>query len=270
MKIAVLGSTGMLGSMLVKQLNGDVETPQLDAAEPFNDGLVKTLADYQWIINAIGAIPQRCKDDFKFWKVNAGFPWRLANAAVTVNAEVIQIATDCVYDGKRGDYTEADAVSPTDIYSRTKVQGEVKSPNMHHIRCSVTGPETHGKSLLGWFLSQPPGATINGYTNHLWNGVTTLHFAKVCQGVINYGLPLPHIQHLVPADNASKYELLRLFRCFFDRRDITIDMVEAPKDINRTLATTDPVLNQKLWALAGYSKPPTVAQMVKELAEVMK
>jgi len=269
MKIAVLGSTGMLGSMLVKHLNG-VETPQLDASAPFNSELVKTLKDYQWIINAIGKIPQRCSSDFEFWKVNAGFPYRLANVAETLNINVIQIATDCIYDGKRGDYTELDAANPPDVYGKSKLQGEVVSHNMSHIRCSIVGPETHGKSLLGWFLNQPPGADIKGYTNHYWNGVTTLHFAKVCQGIISYNLPLPHIHHLVPADRVSKCELLHLFAKEFGREDIEIEAVDDVRSANRTLATVDPVLNMKLWALAGYSKPPTIAQMIKELAEFVK
>lgn len=270
MKIAVLGSTGMLGSMLVKHLNGVVETPQLDASVPFNTQLLKQLAEYQWIINAIGAIQQRCKDDFKFWKVNAGFPWRLANVAETLNINVIQIATDCIYDGKRGDYTELDAANPVDVYGRSKLEGEVVSHNMNHIRCSIIGPETHGKSLLGWFLNQPYAESTSGYTNHWWNGITTLHFAKVCQGIISYNLPMPHIHHLVPADSVSKYELLKLFAKYFDRGDIKIKPVEMPEGMNRTLATVDPVLNLKLWALAGYPKPPTIAQMIKELAEYVK
>lgn len=273
MKIAVLGSTGMLGSMLVKHLNGDIETPKLDASIPFNTELVKTLKDYQWIINAIGAIPQRCDDDFAFWKVNAGFPWRLAKVSETLNVNVIQIATDCVYDGQRGDYTELDVPNPEKIkdakqriYGKTKLEGEVASHNMSHIRCSIVGPETHGKSLLSWFLSE---RKVTGFTNCQWNGVTTLHFAKVCQGIINYGLPMPHIHHLVPADSVSKYELLKLFKRYFATKTV-IEKGEALRGENRTLATVDPILNMKLWALAGYSKPPTIAQMIKELAEYVK
>ena len=266
MKIAVLGSTGMLGSMLARRLNG-VETPYLDASAPFNSEFVKTLKDYDWIINAIGKIPQRCKDDFAFWKVNAGFPYRLANVAETLNINVIQIATDCIYDGKRGDYTELDAANPVDVYGRSKLEGEVVSHNMGHIRCSIVGPETHGKSLLGQFLNQQISI---GFTNHYWNGVTTLHFAKVCQGIISYNLPMPHIHHLVPTNSVSKYDLLKLFVKEFGRKDIKIKPGVAPESMNRTLATVDPVLNMKLWALAGYPKPPTIAQMIKELAKYMR
>jgi len=271
MKIAVLGATGMLGSMLVRYLgkNFSVETPRLDAAS-FDTNLVTALKDYQWVINAIGKIPQCCKDNSQFWKVNAGFPFRLAKVAETLNTNVIQIATDCIYDGKRGDYTEADVASPRDIYGRSKLEGEIVSDNMHHIRCSIVGPETHGKSLLGWFLNQPKGAEINGYVNHLWNGVTTLHFAKICEGIIVYNLPLPHIQHLVPGDCVSKFELLELFAKYFDREDINITRKVAAHGVNRTLATTDNALNSKLWSSAGYAWPPPIAQMVKELKEYVK
>jgi len=270
MKIAVLGSTGMLGSMVAGYLskNFEIGTPRLDAVNA-DANLAKPLFGYQWIINAIGKIPQRCKDDSQFWNLNACFPARLARTAEKLGINVIQVATDCIYDGKRGDYTEVDMASPVDIYALTKLQGEVISDNMHHIRCSLIGPETHGKSLFGRFLKQAPGATVNGYTNHIWNGVTTLHFAKICEGIILYDLPLPHIQHLVPADSVSKYVLLRMFAHYFERYDISFTSSDE-SFINRTLATTNNILTSKLWALAGYPEPPTIGQMVKELAEYVK
>jgi len=189
---------------------------------------------------------------------------------------VIQIATDCIYDGKRGDYSEADAASPTnhrgklDIYAATKLNGEIISDNMRHLRCSIVGPETHGKSLFGWFINQPRGATVQGYINHNWNGITTLHFAKICEGIITYNLPLPHIQHVIPGDSVSKYDLLCMFARNFGRDDITIERKVATRSVNRTLATTNNLLNAKLWALAGYPWPPTIAQMVEELREYVR
>jgi len=271
MKIAILGSTGMLGSMVASYLgkNFNVETPLFDATSYTTD-LCKTLSGYQWVINAIGKIPQRCKDDSLFRRVNAGFPFRLANVAETLGINVIQIATDCIYDGKSGDYTEADAASPKDIYAKTKLEGEVKSDNMFHLRCSIVGPETHSKSLLGWFLNQQLGTTIEGYINHRWNGITTLHFAKIVEGIIAYNLPLPHIQHVVPTDAVSKCELLEHFARVFGRGDITIKRKAAIRSINRTLATTNNILNSKLWVLAGYPWPPTIVQMIEELGRYMK
>ena len=278
MKIAVLGSTGMLGSMVAGYLgkNFEVVTPEFDAMAPDNGRLKTIIQDCQWVINAIGAIPQRCKDTPRFVALNANFPARLALAAENTGNKVIQIATDCIYDGKRGDYTEVDAASPTnhrgkpDIYADSKLQGEIISDNMFHLRCSIVGPETHGESLLGWFLNQPRGATIEGFINHKWNGITTLHFAKICEGIITYDLPLPPFQHVIPADSVSKYDLLQLFARNFGRDDITIDRKMATRSVYRTLATTDSILNSKLWALAGYPWPPTIPQMIEELREYVK
>ena len=79
MKIAVLGSTGMLGSMLVKYLSeyynivaisrsktlvplNNVEDRQFDAIKSEDGQLKKVIKDCDWVINAIGSIPQRCND----------------------------------------------------------------------------------------------------------------------------------------------------------------------------------------------------------------
>jgi len=285
MKIAVLGARGMLGSMLVDYLkkyfrvvalarNGgyrsshpNVEVRYLDVLKGDDEDLAKVVEGCQWVINAIGLIPQRDKSPIKLSLTNHFYPGRLALIASRRGFQVIQIATDCVFSGEKGGCTELDTPDPVDPYGTSKLQGEIKDPHMHHIRCSIVGREYHGKSLLGWFLSQPEGAVIDGYTNQLWNGVTTLRFAKICQGIIENDISLSHMQHLVPSDTVSKYVLLRYFKKYFNRPDINIRSSQAPDSIDRTLATTYKYANQQLWQLAGYPQPPTIAEMVKELAE---
>lgn len=276
MKIAVLGSTGMLGSMLADYLGKrfHIETPRFDAANIRWDDLLANLWGCGWIINAIGVIPQRWTSDEQAWRVNADFPLRLAGVAEFMKATVIQIATDCVYDGKRGGYSECDAANPQNIaegkrrvYSMTKLEGETYSPCMRHLRCSIVGPETHGKSLMGWFLNQPSNQMVTGFVNHQWNGVTTLHFAKVCEGIIRREVRLPYIHHLIPADSVSKCELLGLFAREFGRGDITIQPTKTPESVDLTLVTANAALNQLLWNFAGYPEPPTIAEMVRELAD---
>ncbi len=277
MKIAVLGANGMLGSMLVKVLSQQFEVVATVRREDYIipmdnvewrlfdanvDIVAFNLKDVDWIINAIGVIPQRkpCSYDLN---------WCLSMVLSRIGTPVIQIGTDCVFDGTTGNYTENSPRNATDKYGLSKIWGERLDTNSYLIRCSIVGPETHGKSLLGWFLNQSQNAVIDGYTNHLWNGVTTMAFAQVCAGIIANNTELPHIQHLVPADAVSKYELLCLFREYFKRQDITINPVEAPEPINRTLATNNPKLNRLLWHKAGYTKIPTIEQMVKEMAEWM-
>jgi dTDP-4-dehydrorhamnose reductase len=120
---------------------------------------------------------------------------------------------------------------------------------------------------LEWFLRQPQNSKVNGYTNHLWNGVTTLHFARLCCGIITTNMMLPHLQHVVPTGVISKAELLQCLAREFRREDITIIPTEAKKIIDRTLVTDNEKLNRELWAAAGYSVPPLIPQMVAEMAK---
>jgi dTDP-4-dehydrorhamnose reductase len=184
-----------------------------------------------------------------------------------MGAKVLQIATDCVYSGHKGRYSESDHHDALDVYGKTKSLGECHLPSINHLRCSIIGPETKDhKFLVDWFLGQPQGAAVKGFSNHQWNGVTTLHFAKICRGIIREDLELPHLQHVIPGDIATKAEMLRAFGRYFNRPDIKIEVVEAATTIDRTLQTENRGLNQAIWAAAGYEQPPTVEEMIRELS----
>lgn len=197
-------------------------------------------------------------------KVNAVFPLCLARSIQGTNTRVIQIATDCIFSGAKGNYKEKDQGDPVDYYGKYKYAGEVQMPGIHHLRCSIIGSELTGNvSLMDWFLSHADGDQVDGYSNHLWNGITTLHFAKICQGIIGNSVVLPHLQHVIPAGIISKAVLLKNINNLYRRR-IVIKPVKTPKAINRTLATGNPGLNKQLWDMAGYTKPPTIPQMLSE------
>jgi dTDP-4-dehydrorhamnose reductase len=230
------------------------------------------IAEAHWVVNAIGVIKPYIHDDNaaeveRAVSVNALFPHFLARAAQKIDARVIQIATDCVYSGQKGQYVESDKHDALDAYGKTKSLGEVASANVWHLRCSIIGPERKAHvSLLDWFLGQKQGATVNGYTNHRWNGITTLHFAKLCRGVMTRDITLPHLQHVIPDGDITKCDLLRCFAKHFGREDVSIEPAEAGLVIDRTLGTAYQALNRQLWAPAGYCRPPSVPEMVAELA----
>lgn len=251
----LLGSHGMLGSMFVREFKLPLKGyghQQFDAEQPDYD-LLKT---NDWIINAIGVIKPYCDDVQRAITVNALFPHLLP-------AKTIQIATDCVYSGVKGNYVETDPHDALDVYGKTKSLGE--AGHIKNLRCSIIGPELKNHvSLLDWTLKQN---TLNGYTNHRWNGITTYHFVKIVEGILREGIELPNIQHIVPANVVSKAELLRLI-CKYYKHEIPITDVEAPERVDRTLNTNSPNLNKKLWQVAGYKKPPTIAQMIEELSQL--
>jgi dTDP-4-dehydrorhamnose reductase len=297
MRVAVLGASGMLGSMVLEHFMTEpghevVATVRLEAARDLvrrhfphidcrlldgetasDDQLASVLDGVAWAVNAVGVIKSYIHDDNRVEveraiRVNALFPQALARVAERTGTRVLQIATDCVYAGTRGAYVEADAHDPTDVYGKTKSLGEVRAPALHHLRCSIVGPELKSHvSLLDWFRGQPAGATVKGFRNHVWNGVTSLHFARVCAGIMRRDLALPSLQHLVPGDVVDKATLLGHFRTAYDRADVSIVPVDAVVAIDRTIKTTNESLNRDLWSAAGYASPPTIAAMIAELAQ---
>ena len=51
---------------------------------------------------------------------------------------------------------------------------------------------------------------ILGYTNHFWNGITCLQFAKVCEYMIDNNIFWSGVKHVISPNSISKYNLVRL------------------------------------------------------------
>lgn len=255
MKTAILGNTGMLGSMVCNTWQGDFtsfDRNALNAEYPENN----PLKDFDWVVNCVGVIKPYCTNVERAIRVNSLFPFYLPD-------NTIQIATDCVYSGKKGSYVETDPHDATDVYGKTKSLGE--APHIKNLRCSIIGREVKNHlSLVDWFLAQD---SAKGFTNHLWNGITTYHYALIAEGAIKHGIELPNIQHIVPADVVTKASLLEILAQAYNK-DIPIERVEAPEAVDRTLSTNDPALNLALWSAAGYKEPPTIARMIQEMADL--
>jgi len=279
-KVLILGSTGMLGSAIERQLTSsafDVLTAsrtsgiRFDASELESAKLLQDadLGKGDWVINCVGLTKSRIDETSIESRANAvrlnfDFPTDLATAAGKKEVKVIQVATDCVFSGKAGGYNEDSPHDADDIYGKTKSLGEVPASNVMHLRCSLIGPEQGRNSLFfEWVRQQEQGASVSGYTNHLWNGLTSDAFGKIVGGLITNDLFRAGVQHLVPADTVTKDELVRLELKVLGRKDVVVTSVEAPTSIDRTLATNNADLNRDLFRAAGLKELPTISEMVE-------
>jgi dTDP-4-dehydrorhamnose reductase len=291
-KILILGATGMLGFQVLKTLQelknfkiyatfknnkkisvlkNLIEINDNVSFIKFNIGLLNKikLSEFNYIINCIGIIKPYINEKnqssiLEAIKVNSLFPHQLITSSKKV--KIFQIATDCVFDGKKGNYIETDTHNPIDVYGKTKSLGELKCSNFFNIRCSIIGPEIDShKSLLDWFRFLPLNSKIKGFKNHYWNGVTTCAFAKVLSGIIKSNLKIPQTIHLIPKNSLNKFNLLKIFKKNFLRSDISISAVNFQDKINRTLNTTYTEINKKLWKSAGYKSIPTIEHLIKEI-----
>lgn len=264
--ILVLGISGMLGSMVFdylsknKNLNvyGTVRNAKYQKERIFlfdaND--ISQLEDkkilnlnIEYVINCIGITKPFSKDDdpigvVRAIRINADFTWELANFAKNHNTKVIQIGTDCVFSGKKGQYTENDKHDPLDVYGKSKSLGEVFDGTTLIIRGSIIGPELKKEVtfLLEWFLNQQKGDTISGWEHHLWNGITTLQFAQICERIIESNsfdklIEISYVHHFRPNEIVNKYELMNIFNDVFDKK-LKINRINKPDEkVDRTLSS---------------------------------
>ena len=260
-RVIVLGGSGMLGSMVSGYL---ARNPGLSVLGVMREGFdaeqfvygrpQKTALDADYIINCIGIIKPFCRDTDPIGVqraiiVNGLFPHKLAEVAKAKGAKVIQIATDCVYSGQKGNYPEDALHDALDVYGKTKSLGEVFDKSLLNIRCSIIGPEIKNKvSLLEWFLGNAPGSELKGFTHHKWNGVTTLQFAKLCETIIlkegTYEslLEVSGLHHFLPNSTVDKYELLQLMQEAFGTKFSIKPVGDVGPAIDRTMATKYPLL----------------------------
>ncbi|MEB0201773.1 SDR family oxidoreductase [Cryobacterium sp. 5I3] len=290
-RVLVLGGTGMLGNavigafsergLAVTATTRDVSTLPADRRSifvPFDvtvDRLDEVLSGYgrdDYVINCIGVIKHHIDDRNAAHRrnailINSEFPYALDELARRQGFRVVQIATDCVYSGTMGFYDETSPHDPTDVYGKTKSLGEVPSSQMLNLRCSIIGPENkNGKSLLEWVLAHDGGSTFDGYTDHLWNGVTAQAFGRVAAGIVLTKNQLAGTFHLVPADVVDKRTLSELILDAYGKRDISVRATATGHAVDRTLATTFPETNARLWDDGGYGTIPTIKFMVGDLA----
>ena len=197
--------------------------------------------------------------------MNSDFSNKLDYYSQKLNFKLIQIGTDCVFSGKRGNYTEDDNYDATDIYGKSKIEGELNSPNSMFIRCSIIGEANQKNgSLISWFLGNSFGARVKGFTNHLWNGISCLGFAKIIKGIIETDSFEKGKFHLLPKDFCSKYELLILLAKYYKRDDLKIEPFETSISIDRRLQTINHQRNLKFWRKAGFGTIPSIEALIQD------
>jgi dTDP-4-dehydrorhamnose reductase len=290
MRVAILGGTGMLGDAVVSAFKGfagevivstrnedlegfppEMKVIHFEAGEDEVAVALDSLEPGDYVVNCIGiiktAIDEKNTESRKrAVEINSKFPSELAKYAELKGLKVIQIATDCVFSGKKGNYSETDVHDPVDLYGATKSAGEINSASMMHLRVSIIGREKRGfTSLFEWVARQKPNAKITGFTNHFWNGIPAFHFGKLARAIVEQGFFEPGVHNIIPRDSVTKAQLIRLIAIHVGRNDISIVDGPAPESVDRTLTTNNQTFNTKLWAAARRVTVPSVAELVAEI-----
>lgn len=250
MIILIFGANGMLGRYVFKylsSLNKHTLIPiTRELFEITTNNLALFLKGYpqiDWIINCAGVINKRPDLSLdEMYKVNVFFPRELSRICKERNIRLIHPSTDCVYSGRRiVDYDVDSVPDPCDQYGLSKFFGEPLDAIV--IRTSVIGEDFNRRSLLDFVLSSND-QTINGYTNHYWNGITCLEWSKLISRFIDENRENELV--FVCSEKINKYDLLRFIKEVY-QVNCVIEPYSCEKSINRTILggiKTSPIMKQ--------------------------
>ena len=196
------------------------------------------------VINCVGLVKQLAasEDPLSVLPINSLLPHRLARLCAATGARLIHISTDCVFSGKVGNYVESDIADAQDLYGRSKLLGEVASPNAVTLRTSIIGHELHSAhGLVGWFLAQP--GTVRGFTNAVFSGLPTVVLAEIVRDQV---IPNPELSGVYHVSSApiDKFQLLTIVAEVYGRSNSIVP--DGAVKIDRSLDST------RFRTLTGY------------------
>lgn len=178
-RILIIGSNGMLGQRLAEYFSNTNNYELMCAsAEPesfvpgvdyksvdisHKNSVRKLILDFfpDFIINAAGYtnVDKAESERELAWKVNVNGVENIALYAWTIDAHMIHISTDYIFDGKKGPYSENDKPCPISYYGRTKLAAEnsIRTSGVRYtiIRTNVLyGPAKFGRpDFVKWVIN---------------------------------------------------------------------------------------------------------------------
>ena len=158
-KILITGSNGLLGQKLIKQLVNSHEFDFL--ATSSGENRVTSYAGFKYqtldITDAqqVNAVLTKFKPDFVIntaamtnvdacesakedcWKINVDAVSFLLEGCKEINAQLIHLSTDFIFDGENGPYSENDSPNPLSYYGVSKLAAEELLINSDYSNWSI-------------------------------------------------------------------------------------------------------------------------------------
>lgn len=226
MKILLIGSTGMLGQALLKEIrlrNIEVVTVARSRSTYLLDlyceseKLVKIIKDEKpnIVINAAALINLQVCEEFpeKAYLLNAGIVNDIGLACREINCYFIQISTDHYYinDGKVL-HNEEDEIHLVNEYAKTKYAGECFALTYSRslvVRTNIVGfrNKRNEPTFIEWVIrSLNAGETITGFDDFYTSSIDVRTFSNILFELIEK--KLVGIINIASADVVSKYEFI--------------------------------------------------------------
>ena len=221
MKILVIGSNGQIGSALIKELkNHKVDHLNKNQLDCTNLEALKNFfinKSYDYVINAVAYtnVDQAEVDADKAKLLNAIYPNELSKILKKMNCALIHYSTDYVFNGtKTSDYFEQSTPNPLNVYSKTKLLGDLsilkQKLNGYILRVSwVYGNKDH--SFLNKIQKQIDNKkTLRVVEDQVGTPTSSSFIAKITRQLIELKNIKPiQIYNLSPKDKCSWFDFAK-------------------------------------------------------------
>jgi dTDP-4-dehydrorhamnose reductase len=237
MRVFILGHRGMLGHVTARffqQSGFEVALSERRFESACAEAFVQEVANAKpdWCINCVGVGPNIKSPLSRMREANTDLPLACARL-LPKYVRLIHASTDAVFNPLKPKRLPSEGPDSTDEYGTQKRQAEagVLSAGNIVIRTSIVGPDSGAaRNLLQWVLTHPREKPIPGFVNQMWNGITSLEWAKVAMRIVQGDISLPLLQPaFLPA--ITKFELIRMIR---DIWQLPCAVVESSATVNIT------------------------------------
>ena len=251
--ILLTGANGLLGQALVRQLSGssdhDVLATARDEAPRFDvpceyrrmdvtaPSEVETVVEeYQpdVVINcaAVSDVGECDEDRNRAWAVNARAVRRLAKHCRALDAHLVQVSSDFVFNGKSGPYAEDARPDPVNYYGRTKLAGENVLREFDFLDWSIVrtvllygvAKDLRRSNVVLWMIDQLSQNEVIHVVNDQWR--TPTYAPDLADGIVRLvERERTGIYHLSGREMVTIHELAETVAEVFDFDDSHIDPV---------------------------------------------
>lgn len=216
MKIMVVGHTGMLGREVrkaVARMGHEAITENIDITRSvwwdFRPDIV---------INCAGLVTKQDSSPAEMMRVNGYGPWNLADWCDSIEARLIHVSTDCVFDGLKympdsDPATEHIRPQPVTPYGYSKLAGEIRRDPHLTVRTSFVGRGDRG--LIAELEKYVQNEEIYQASGELlWTGHTARFVAEAL--VMLAEREITGLLHIPAQTTFSRFQLVRLLNDTLD------------------------------------------------------
>lgn len=274
LKILITGANGMLGCDLQKALSKDHELI-LGTIDKFDITDIDATIDFMKVSKPDVVIHAAAYTDVDGCESNVDHAYRVnalgaRNVAVGcqyIDAAMVYISTDYVFDGEKGSsYTEFDATNPLSIYGKSKLEGENyvrKICNKHYIVRTSWLFGKNGKNFITTMLNLAETRDeISVVDDQMGSPTYTLDLAKAISQLI--AKPTYGTFHITNSDYCSWYQFAKEIFETAGVKKIKVNRIST-EELNRPAPRPKySVLDNYCWRLEGYNKLRSYKEALKE------